>query len=200
MSLNIPAWLPLFTSAQLLRSVWPEVFGKTIWNPYRPLQSEPHNDPLVFFKPPGSLLDLDSSNANSSAPTTATTASSDLWGDFDPVSSKWEKIHFVFLPLYLSVNFCSTFFLFCFPHISPCQAGQPPLLVCHFLMAFVLSQRCSHPPNPPPPSFSLFFHWCSGSLVYILMFKFCLCLFFSPLSVLLVYFYCREYILELWSW
>nr|XP_046255228.1 adaptin ear-binding coat-associated protein 1-like [Scatophagus argus] len=37
----------------------------------------------------GTLLDLDSSNSNSAAPVNPTTsASSDLWGDFDPVSPK----------------------------------------------------------------------------------------------------------------
>lgn len=50
---------------------------------------------------PGSLVDLDSTNSNSAAPTntTATTASSDLWGDFDPVSSKWRESPSVSLPL-----------------------------------------------------------------------------------------------------
>lgn len=50
--------------------------------------------------PPGSLVDLDSTNSNSAAPTNtaATTASSDLWGDFDPVSSKWRESPSVSLP------------------------------------------------------------------------------------------------------
>lgn len=45
-----------------------------------------------FVSSAGSLVDLDATNSNSAAPASstnaATTASADLWGDFDPVSSK----------------------------------------------------------------------------------------------------------------
>ena len=50
-----------------------------------------------YFQPPGFLLDLDSSNSNSVAPSNPTsTASSDLWGDFDSVPQKWGEIHSAF--------------------------------------------------------------------------------------------------------
>ena len=41
---------------------------------------------------PGCLLDLDTTNDNSvDAPISNTTATSDLWGDFDSVTQKWRK-------------------------------------------------------------------------------------------------------------
>lgn len=90
---------------------------------------------FLFSALSGFLLDLDTSNSNSEAPynaTTTTTASSDLWGDFD--SPKWERILSAFSPSALSVNFCSNFCNFIFPImgscISPCQAGLPPIPVC----------------------------------------------------------------------
>ncbi|XP_041649461.1 adaptin ear-binding coat-associated protein 1-like isoform X2 [Cheilinus undulatus] len=53
-------------------------------------RSTNHNtQPPVGGSDTGCLLDLDSSNSNSAAPSNpATTASSDLWGDFDSVSPK----------------------------------------------------------------------------------------------------------------